>query len=443
MDGRSSRVAPLVAAVAGTAMLLATAGPAFAGELCGSAPLKRPGMAEDADRRWTNGASLAVLFLDGPEDAWGKVAGIANQWTDHANLTLTYHAPGTIDVSQAQIRASFGCEQARTAIGTDATVIVPPTPTLCLPDPATTGEDAFHDAVLHHFGHALGLAHPAPESFGATEHGTRLDANSIMVAETRRSAAGAGAPRLSWVDREAAVLLYPGHAPVTMTVGIRDACPDGETARYRIFDATRGEVWPAEGDWGADPLGATYLVELTCAPGARICHGATAGETHWGMGLTGDQACEDCCFHCAAGTAEPWVLACGDDDRPRKVALKAANGRYVTAALASGEDGSLRAISPRVKPWERFLLELADGGGVTLKAADGRYVRASAEDGVLRATETDPVNLQLVELGGGQIALGAGNGQYAIVGEDTDATLRASVGGVPGPTGKFELVLLD
>ncbi len=443
MDGRRAR---LVLALTATWFLAALTLPdpgAWAGELCGSAPLKRPGMADDADRRWSNGATLAVLFLDGPDDAWGKVAGIANQWTEHANLSLSYHAPGTIDVSRAQIRASFACDLSRTAVGTDATVIVPPNPTLCLPDPATADEEAFHDAVLHHFGHALGLTHPTPETFGATEHGTRLDASSIMVAETRRAAAGAGAPRLSWVDREAAVILYPGHAPVTMTIGIRDACPDGETARYRIFDATRGKVWPAEGDWGADPLGATYLVELPCAPGTRICHGASAGDNSWGMGLSGDQPCEDCCFHCAAGTAEPWVLSCGDGDRPRKVALKAASGRYVTAALASGEDGSLRAISPRVKPWERFQLALADGGGVTLKAADGRYVQVSAEDGVLRATETDPVDLQLVELGDGQIALGAGNGQYVIVGEDADATLRASVGGVPGPAGRFELILLD
>lgn len=443
MDRRRSRLALALTAAWGATMLLLPARTAPAGELCGAAPAERPGMPGDADRRWNNGATLAVLFMDGPDDAWGRVAGIANQWSDHANLTLTYHAPGTVDPSQAHIRVSFACALQRTAIGTDATVIAPLEPTLCLPDPTGLDEAAFSDAVLHHFGHALGLLHPVPGASSDAIYGTRLDASSIMGAEIRRSEPRAGSPRLSWVDREAAALLYPGHAAVAMTIGIRDGCPDGEPVHYRIFDATRGQVWPGDGgDWTTRALGVTYQVELPCTPGARVCHGAGAGDRSWGLGLAGDQPCEDCCYFCAAGVTEPWVLDCGQPSGPRKVALRAASGRHVTAALASGEDGSLRAISPRIKPWEKFVLSLADDGTVSLQAADGRFARVSPGDGVLRVAVGDPEGFVPVELGGGQIALMTADGRHVTVGEDADSTLTV-VGEDPGPAGAFVIVSLD
>lgn len=443
MDRRRSLLAFALTAAWGATMLLLPARTATAGELCGSAPAERPGMPEDADRRWNNGAALAVLFLDGPDDAWGRVAGIANQWSDHANLTLAYYAPGTLEASQAHVRVSFACVTARTAIGTDATAIAPPKPTLCLPQPAGLDDDAFHDAVLHHFGHALGLVHPPPKPSDEAPHGIRLDASSIMAAEIGRSSANPGLPRLSWVDREAAAILYPGHPSVGMSVGVQDACLDGEPLHYRVFDATQGRVWPrAEDGWTTGALGVTYQAELACTPGARICHGAAAGDRSWGLGLAGDQPCRDCCYFCAAGTLEPWILDCGDTHRPRKVALQASNGKHVMAALASGEDGSLQAISPRIKPWERFQLSVADDGGVTLKAADGRQVHVSPADGVLRVADGEPAGLRLVELGGGQIALLTDGGRYVAVGDDADATLRVG-GESPGTAGTFVLILLD
>ncbi len=482
----------MLVAFCGIALSLAPVTPAAAGEPCWSAPDERPGVPADADRRWENGATLAVLFLDGPEDAWGRVAGIANRWTDHANLELTWFAPGTLEPAQAQVRVSFSCPRPGSKIGTDAAAVAAPSPTVCLPYPTGPGDRAFRDAVLHQFGHVLGMVH-APAVLGegtawnetavladcaaqgwtaascrqriltpgepnAEIYGTHLDGGSIMVSGIPGSwlAATGAAPEigaadgLAWVDREAAAILYPGHAPVGMTVGVRDSCVDGEPARYRFFDATQGVVWPGpEETWTAGAVGIPVEVELACTPGARICYGAGAGERRWGLGLDGSVRCGDCCYFCSTGRVEPWDLACAGDGTPQKVALKAGNGRYVMAALASGQDGSLQAVSPRVKPWERFRLHVGADGRVSLQAADGRHVEVSPEpplgDRILRVAADEPGQqawFRLVEMGGGQVALQAPTGLYVAAGADADATLHATAEQI-GAAETFELVILD
>jgi hypothetical protein len=168
--------------------------------------------------------------------------------------------------------------------------------------------------------------------------------------------------------------------------------------------------------------------------------------------VNGELACRDCCFFCARGVVDPWQLDClapVSETPDREVAFKASNGRYVMAGLAAGQDGSLLAISPRIKPWERYSLETLASGQVALKAANGLYVEAAlgaTGDQRLRAVANEPTAaaaFTLVELGEGQVAVQAFNGRYvSALGEGRDVVLAATGGDIQA-TEILELTFLD
>jgi len=410
---------------------------ARAAQPCWAAPDGRAGA--DADRRWEAGSNLAVLFLDGTPEERARVTEVAGAWSGYAHLGFVFFEPGGRAPADSHVRVSFACPKIDAAIGTDALAIPPAAATVCLPPLAGGGEDEFDRRVLHAFGHVLGLRH---EDVAA-----HLGEGSILADPLPDSGA------LSWSDREAAAILYPGHAPVAMTVGVVDDCVDGEPARYRYFDLSRGGQWPGGGDSHVtDTPGVPQLSTLACAPGTRICHGAAAGERSWGLGLDRERTCRDCCYFCAPGVVDPWRLDCPvpvSETPARKVALKASNGKYVMAAIASGQDGSLLAISPRVKPWERYTLETLASGQVALKAANGLYVEVGSDDAggaPLRAVAEAPTAaaaFTLVEMGEGQVALQALDGRYVSArGEGREVALTATAVDIQ-PTEILELTFLD
>jgi hypothetical protein len=104
---------------------------------------------------WTNGSTLRVRFLDGDSRVQDRVLRVAREWTQHANVQF---APGAD--ADAEIRISFEQPGVWSFMGTDA-----------LGRPASqpsvnfgwltldTDEREFRRAVLHEFGHVLGLVH--------------------------------------------------------------------------------------------------------------------------------------------------------------------------------------------------------------------------------------------------------------------------------------------
>ncbi len=106
-------------------------------------------------KRWDNGRTLAVSFLDGEPEVHERVQQHALVWTEHANLGLEFG-----DFDDADIRISFLEPGSWSFIGTDAKAIDPPDPTMNLGwlDPETA-DDEYRRVVLHEFGHALGAVH--------------------------------------------------------------------------------------------------------------------------------------------------------------------------------------------------------------------------------------------------------------------------------------------
>jgi hypothetical protein len=108
-------------------------------------------------RKWRNGRTLRVKFLDGEEAVQRKVFDYMKQWSDHANIgfeLLTANAPAEIQVSFAEKNRSWSL------IGTDALAMAHGQPTMNYGwlDPGSSAE-TYSSVVLHETGHALGLIH--------------------------------------------------------------------------------------------------------------------------------------------------------------------------------------------------------------------------------------------------------------------------------------------
>lgn len=109
-------------------------------------------------KMWKPGRTLRVAFLDGDPKVHEKVASVAKQWMQHANINLDFVAGKAGD-----IRISFKEPGYWSALGTDALVeqYFPKTePTMNFEGFTTaTAEDEYSRVVLHEFGHALGCIH--------------------------------------------------------------------------------------------------------------------------------------------------------------------------------------------------------------------------------------------------------------------------------------------
>lgn len=108
-------------------------------------------------RRWRNGRELHVAFLEGTPSIHRKVAFYAQQWCEYANISLLFD-----NHPQAEIRIAFQPTLGTwSAVGTSALTVSDSYPTMnfswLIPTPFE--EEVISHAVLHEFGHALGLIH--------------------------------------------------------------------------------------------------------------------------------------------------------------------------------------------------------------------------------------------------------------------------------------------
>ncbi|WAH60149.1 peptidase M12 [Pseudomonas silvicola] len=106
---------------------------------------------------WKPGRTLHMAFFGevAPEVQEAVVA-VCDQWLEHANLTLEL----ITDTAQAEVRVMMkpsGSVGPSAEVGTDALTIAADMPTLTMPE--WPGDENFEAAVLHEFGHVLGLEH--------------------------------------------------------------------------------------------------------------------------------------------------------------------------------------------------------------------------------------------------------------------------------------------
>jgi Bacterial pre-peptidase C-terminal domain/Astacin (Peptidase family M12A) len=111
-------------------------------------PLGTPRAAIFLKKRWPNGSTLRVRFLEGSASQQAIVQRFAPQWSNYANLKLDFGSDPA-----AEIRVTFkASDGAWSYIGTDCADIPRDQPTMNL---------GWQDegVVLHEFGHTIGLIH--------------------------------------------------------------------------------------------------------------------------------------------------------------------------------------------------------------------------------------------------------------------------------------------
>ncbi len=107
-------------------------------------------------KRWQNGRTLRVRFLDGDPAVQQKLQPFAHQWSDFANIHFAFG-----NDPDAEIRISFRDRgRSWSNLGTDALLVPRNQPTMnygwLTP---TSSTDEYSRVVLHEFGHALGCIH--------------------------------------------------------------------------------------------------------------------------------------------------------------------------------------------------------------------------------------------------------------------------------------------
>jgi hypothetical protein len=124
----------------------------------GASSMEAPAkMALEAGKKWADGRTLGVYFMDGSATQRAKVREQALKWCKFANVKFDFAATKTA----AQIRISFVADDGSWSyIGTDCLGIARTRPTMnfgWLRDDTDATE--YERVVVHEFGHALGAIH--------------------------------------------------------------------------------------------------------------------------------------------------------------------------------------------------------------------------------------------------------------------------------------------
>lgn len=119
-----------------------------------AAPAK---MALEAGKKWADGKTLGVYFMDGSATQRARVKAQAVKWEQFANIKLNFSA----SKSKAHIRISFKADPGSWSyIGTDSLGIPKNEPTMNFGWLTETTDDREYErVVVHEFGHALGAIH--------------------------------------------------------------------------------------------------------------------------------------------------------------------------------------------------------------------------------------------------------------------------------------------
>jgi hypothetical protein len=115
---------------------------------------------------WENGRTLRVLFLDGQSTVQQKVAQIASEWEQVANLKLRFVTSGASELRISFLDKGFSWS----TVGTDALTVPRTEATMNYGwlEPNTPTRE-YERVVRHEFGHALGMIHEHqnPDALGA------------------------------------------------------------------------------------------------------------------------------------------------------------------------------------------------------------------------------------------------------------------------------------
>jgi Astacin (Peptidase family M12A) len=116
----------------------------------------RPRAAVERFKLWQNGRRLRVQFLDGVSEVQEKVAAIATEWEEVANIHFDF-----VTGANAELRISFAeAGFSWSTVGTDALTVSRTRPTMNYGwlEPDTPIRE-YQRVVRHEFGHALGMIH--------------------------------------------------------------------------------------------------------------------------------------------------------------------------------------------------------------------------------------------------------------------------------------------
>ncbi len=82
---------------------------------------------------------------------------------------------------------------------------------------------------------------------------------------------------------------------------LTDACDDGLGLQAALFDTTNGLVYPSRDRVYTTSPGGDISVFIDCERGSQVCYGAEtdpATDLFWGLGIDGNEGCDDCCDLC-------------------------------------------------------------------------------------------------------------------------------------------------
>jgi hypothetical protein len=101
---------------------------------------------------------------------------------------------------------------------------------------------------------------------------------------------------------------------ITQAWILSDNCADGVGVRFRLFEMTGDKaslIWPNLNNFYLLPRGESRSIQVQVHRGAKLCYGAESedGQRYWGVGVGGDQGCQDCC-RIADGSSVTFTLNC-------------------------------------------------------------------------------------------------------------------------------------